>query len=191
MGSMLFVHADRLLIGSFLGAHALAYYSVCVQLAQQVHQLPASAMSILFPLISRKLHAGEHASADRVRNAGIAVNLAASLVLGLALLIAGPRLLELWMGAAFAQETGNLLRWLTAAYFLLSLNVAPYYLLMGYDEMRYVSVTSLGGAAAGVVAALLLLPAVGVTGAAQARMALGLTTLANYWRVYRPARGRA
>jgi hypothetical protein len=38
----------------------------------------------------------------------------------------------------------------------------------------------------GVLAAVILLPTLGVIGAAQARMVLGLTTLANYWRLYRP-----
>jgi hypothetical protein len=90
------------------------------------------------------------------------------------------------MGRDFAAESSHILLWLTLAYFVLSLNVAPYYLLLGHNEARYVSVTNLAGGGMGLIAAVILLPTLGVIGAAQARMVLGLATLANYWRLYRP-----
>src|SRR5205807_1118477 len=46
------IGGDVLLIGAILGSTQLAYYAVCVQLAQQVHALPAAAFSFLFPLVS-------------------------------------------------------------------------------------------------------------------------------------------
>ncbi|HEY9446141.1 MAG TPA: hypothetical protein VIQ62_03625, partial [Burkholderiales bacterium] len=86
----------------------------------------------------------------------------------------------------FAAQSSHILLWLTLAYFVLSLNVAPYYLLLGHNEARYVSVANLAGGGMGLLAAVILLPPLGVIGAAQARMVLGLTTLANYWRLFRP-----
>ncbi|HSQ03877.1 MAG TPA: oligosaccharide flippase family protein, partial [Burkholderiales bacterium] len=67
MGGLLFVHADRLLIGALLGAQAVAFYSACTQLAQQVHALPAAAMGFLFPLMSRKAHTADARALERVR----------------------------------------------------------------------------------------------------------------------------
>ncbi|MGE5526755.1 MAG: oligosaccharide flippase family protein [Rhodospirillaceae bacterium] len=186
IGSLLFVHADRLLIGALIGANAVGYYAVCTQLAQQVHALPAAAMAFLFPLISRKLQTDDGRALRRVRNYGVAVNVAISLTLGLAMMVFGPLLLALWMGRDFAANSSHILLWLTVAYFVLSLNVAPYYLLLGHDEARYVSVANLAGGGMGILAAVILLPTLGVIGAAQARLVLGLTTLANYWRLYRP-----
>lgn len=186
IGSLLFVHADRLLIGALIGAKAVGYYAVCTQLAQQVHALPAAAMAFLFPLISRKLQTDGARALVRVRDYGVAVNVAISLALGVAMALFGPWVLAVWMGEAFAAEAGHILLWLTVAYFVLSLNVAPYYLLLGHNEARYVSIANLAGGGMGVLAAIALLPTLGVIGAAQARMVLGLTTLANYWRLYRP-----
>ena len=186
IGSLLFVHADRLLIGALIGAKAVGYYAVCTQLAQQVHAVPAAAMAFLFPLISRRLQTDDGRALGRVRDYGVAVNVAISLTLGVGMIVFGPLLLALWMGEDFAANSSHILLWLTVAYFVLSLNVAPYYLLLGHDEARYVSVANLAGGGMGVAAAVVLLPMVGVIGAAQARLVLGLTTLANYWRLYRP-----
>jgi O-antigen/teichoic acid export membrane protein len=190
IGSLLFVHADRLLIGALVGAKAVGYYAVCTQLAQQVHALPAASMAFLFPLISRKLSSADASSLARVRDYGVAVNLAISLALGVGMILFGPYLLALWMGRDFAAESSAILLWLTVAYFVLALNVAPYYLLLGKNEARYVSVANLAGGGMGLVAAVILLPMLGVIGAAQARLVLGLTTLANYWRLYRPGPAR-
>lgn len=186
LGGLLFVHADRLLIGALIGATAVGYYAVCTQLAQQVHALPAAAMAFLFPLMSRRLQTHDAGSLSRVRNYGVVVNIGMSVILGILMFVAGPTLLALWMGEPFAAESSHILLWLTLAYFVLSLNVAPYYLLLGHNEARYVSVANLAGGGMGLLAAVILLPSLGVIGAAQARMVLGLTTLANYWRLYRP-----
>jgi O-antigen/teichoic acid export membrane protein len=186
IGSLLFVHGDRLLIGSLIGAKAVGYYAVCTQLAQQIHALPAAAMAFLFPLMSRKLHTGDRGSLERLRDYGVTVNVAISLTLGIGMIVFGREVLALWMGPDFAAASSTILLWLTVAYFVLSLNVAPYYLLLGHNEARYVSVANLAGGGMGVLAAIVLLPTLGVIGAAQARLVLGLTTLANYWRLYRP-----
>jgi len=186
LGALLFVHADRLLIGALVGAKAVGYYAVCTQLASQVHALPAAAMAFLFPLMSRRLQTDDAAALTRLRNYGVMVNLALSVALGLGMFVAGPTVLAWWMGAEFAAASGLVLLWLTLAYFVLSLNVAPYYLLLGHNEARYVSVANLAGGGMGILAAVILLPTLGVIGAAQARLVLGLTTLANYWRLYRP-----
>lgn len=186
IGGLLFVHADRLLIGALIGAKAVGYYAVCTQLAQQIHALPAAAMAFLFPLISRKLHTEDGRALARLRNYGVTVNVAISLTLGVGLMAFGPFILALWMGQDFASNSSHILLWLTVAYFVLSLNVAPYYLLLGHNEARYVSIANLAGGGMGVVAAVILLPTLGVIGAAQARLVMGLTTLANYWRLYRP-----
>jgi O-antigen/teichoic acid export membrane protein len=143
-------------------------------------------MAFLFPLISRKLQTHDGHALARLRNYGIAVNVAISLTLGVGLMVFGPQLLALWMGSEFAASSSHILLWLTVAYFVLSLNVAPYYLLLGHNEARYVSVANLAGGGIGVLAAVILLPTLGVIGAAQARLVLGLTTLANYWRLFHP-----
>lgn len=184
LSALLFLHADRMLVGSLLGASALAYYSVCVQLAQQIHAVPAAAMSFLFPLMSRKIEQGGQGAGLRVRDGGVALNVALSVVLGAAMLLWGRDLLGLWMGAEFARNGGEILNWLIAAFFLLSLNVAPHYLLLGRNEARFVSITNIAGGVLGLVAAFALTPFAGLLGTAQARIALGTMILVNYWKLF-------
>jgi O-antigen/teichoic acid export membrane protein len=185
IGSLLYVHADRLLIGAMLGATALGYYTVCAQLAQQLHALPAAAMSVLFPLISRKSQNANAEAIARVQTAGIGANVAMALGLGGVFLLYGDDLLRLWMGAEFARGAGDVLFWLVIAYLILALTIAPYYLLLGRNEARYASLTNLLGGIAGLAAALVLIPVAGAVGAAQARIMLGLVSFANYWKLAR------
>jgi O-antigen/teichoic acid export membrane protein len=189
IGGLLFVHADRIIIGSVLGASAVSYYTICTQLAQQVHALPAAAMSFLFPLMSRKSEAGDVAGIARVRRYGVRANILIAATLSLVLFLLGEPLLEVWMGRDFAIQAHSVFLWLVFAYFVLALNVAPHYLVLGTGHARYASVTSLVGGALGVIMAFLLVPSVGVVGAAQARLVMGVSTLANYYKLYRRPSG--
>ncbi|MGH9426552.1 MAG: oligosaccharide flippase family protein, partial [Terriglobia bacterium] len=52
---LVFSHADRLVIGALLGTSALAVYTVCLQLAQQIHGVVGAGFSVVFPAISRRM----------------------------------------------------------------------------------------------------------------------------------------
>lgn len=80
---------DRIIVGSVLGAATLASYTVCTQLAQQVHALPAAALATLFPLISRKLGAGQTRDVRRIENFSIAVSFV--IIVPLCLVLLGAR----------------------------------------------------------------------------------------------------
>jgi O-antigen/teichoic acid export membrane protein len=184
MAATLFAYADRLLVGALLGASALSYYSVCIQLAQQIHAVPAAAMSFLFPFVSRRLREVGPAGVDRARRYGILANVGLSLGLGGLMLAFGPSVLAIWMGDAFAQQSAGILPWLTFSFFLLSLSVAPYYLLLGHSQVRYMSLANLAGSGIGLFIAWLLMPFLGLVGAAFARVALGAAMLSSYWKLF-------
>jgi O-antigen/teichoic acid export membrane protein len=184
IGGLVFVHADRLLIGSWLGATPLSYYTVCTQLAQQIHALPAAAMSFLFPLISRKSQTSGREALRALRVYAVAFNVLISTVLAALLYVFAVPILTAWMGRTFAAEAGYVLHWLVIGFYLVSLNIAPHFLLLGGNGVRYVSITNVIGGLAGLAAAFVLLPVSGLLGAAQARLIMGTTTLANYWKLF-------
>lgn len=183
LAAALFQNADRMIIGAYLGAGPVAYFSVCTQLAQQIHTIPAAAMSVLLPLVSRK-SAGPAGGLRRVRRLSVLLNFMFAGVLALALFVIGPAFLVWWMGSEFAAQTGNLLTWLVLGYFVLALAVAPHFLLLGRGEARFVSLSNIVGGIATLLSALVLIPVAGLVGAAWSRLAYGPVLAVSFARLY-------
>lgn len=183
MASALFQVCDRLIVGAMLGASALAAYTVCTQLAQQVHALPAAAMAFLFPLISRRIGAGNTSGARRLRQIGVAANLAVVAVLGVILGFGSELILSIWMGEAFSSGNSSLFVWIVVAYALVAVNVAAHYLLMGHGDVQFLSIVGIVGGAASLLAMYILIPSFGLLGAAWGRALYGLVSMLAFARL--------
>lgn len=179
VGGLLFGVADRLLVGSFLGASSLAHYSVATQLAQQIHALSSAGMSVLFPKVSRKLAEKAGFSLWHIAKLTMAGNLLASGALALALLIFGNTILSLWLGTRIAESSGDALWYLTIAYWLLAINVVPHFILLGMGRIRFVAMANLGAGIVLLVAMALLVQPYGLVGIAVARILYGIIILAD------------
>jgi O-antigen/teichoic acid export membrane protein len=169
IGTVLFGVADRLLVGSLLGASSLSYYSIASQLAMQVHAVTAAGLSVIFPKVSRKLETDGRFSVWRVTRLSVAGNLLLSTVLALLLIALGPTLLQVWIGADNAAPTAGVLPWLVVAYWLLALAIVPYYILLAMGRVRFVGLTVLASGAAAIVATYVTISELGLIGAAAGR----------------------
>lgn len=178
-----FSQADRLLIAALLGTSPLAYYTICVQLAQQVHGLPAAAFDFLFPQVSARHEAGKRKSLKKVYRLAIVANLLFSVSLMLPLILAGRPILSIWMGGSFAEHSHFLLSVLAVSFFLLSLGVAPYFTLLGLGKVRFASLTNVAGGILSLAGAAVLIPLFGLPGAAAGRLLYGAVTSLNYVKV--------
>lgn len=178
IGGMLFGVADRILVGSLLGASSLTYYSIASQLAMQVHAVSAAGLSVIFPKVSRKLEGGGHFSLWRVTKLTMAGNLLLSTFVALMLLLLGPMLLHFWVGAASAAPTAQILPWLVIAYWILALNIVPYYILLGMGRMRLVGLTILSCGLAAVTAMYFAITSEGLIGTPVGRSVYALLSLA-------------
>ena len=166
LAGLLFQNIDRVLIASLLGAAPLAYYTVCLQVGQQVHGLLAAASSTLFPMTSALVGAGELQNLRVLYSRAMRsiVTLAAACWIPLYLLSSW--LLTVWMGAEFSTRAAPTLRLLALAYGgLAALTIVPYYLLHGTGHIRLNVVFGIlsGLLVAGVM--ILALPAMGLPGA--------------------------
>ena len=178
VGGVLFGVADRMLVGSLLGASSLAYFSIASQLAMQVHAITAAGVSVIFPKVSRRLEAGGEFSLRHVTVVTMGGNLLLSSLLALVLALLGPKLLSIWIGDASAGPTARILPWLVLSYWVLALNVVPYFVLLGMGRIRFVGLTVL---ASGAVAALGMYVAVskfGLIGAPVGRGIYAILSLA-------------
>ena len=178
-GGAFFGIADRMVIGALLGATNLAHYSVSMQLAQQIHGLSAAALSVIFPAVSRKVSENERFPLGNVTKMTMGVNFLASGILAFGLMVCGRTILSMWLGEKEAEASTDVLWYLSIAYWLLAINVAPHFILLGVGRMRFVALSNL---TAGVISFVTMFPLAriyGLSGVAMSRIVYGALILAN------------
>ncbi|MGS1126579.1 lipopolysaccharide biosynthesis protein [Rhodanobacter sp. UC4437_H4] len=185
LGGMLFGVADRMLVGSLLGASSLSYYSIASQLAMQVHAISAAGLSVIFPKVSRKMEGPRHFSLWRVTKLTLMANFLLSSALAFGLLSLGPAILRSWIGAASATPTAALLPWLVMAYWVLALNIVPHYILLGMGQMRLVGTTALCCGIISVAAMYFAITHKGLIGAPVGRGTYALLSLTLFFPLVR------
>lgn len=177
LAGVMFHQFDRFLIGAVLGAVPLAAYAVCLQVAQQIHALPAALFSFLLPRASRR----DEASRQTLKMTLVGVLV--SFFLGIPVILLAPRILEWWMGPTFAAEHGTLLMTLAGGYLLLSINVVPHYLNLAAGHARFISILNLIGGFATLILCVWLINGSGLWGVAASKFAYGFVLMMSYMRL--------
>ena len=152
-GAALFATTDQLMIGGLLGASELSRYSICQQIAQNVHYLPSVILQIIFPKISA---IGVQIDADRGnRYLMFATTLALffAVALGVPIILLARPIMALWINAPFAQENYVLLIILVGVHMILAFNIGAYYVLLGRGKSeKSAQIVLLAGVAQSAVA---------------------------------------
>jgi O-antigen/teichoic acid export membrane protein len=184
IASVAFGTVDRIVVGRFLGMAAAAEFTIYLQLSQLIHFVPSSLFTFSFPLFSRLSSAG---STARGEIAGY-YRKYRRMIAGIALLFATvicafhSQLLALFAGSSFHPQNQAAFILLICSFFLLSCNIAPYYLLLGLGASKPVSLISSGSMLGSLVFLMVLLPqGFGLEAAALARLAYAFGTLALVW----------
>lgn len=178
VGGALFGVADRMLIGSLLGASSLTYYSIASQLALQIHAISAAGLSVIFPKVSRALESGGNFSLGRFTRITTIGSFLFSTSLAVVLLLLGPDILYFWIGREAAEQPARILPWLVVAYWMLSMNTVFYYLLLGMGRIRFISVTVIISGISAAVAVYFAISAFGLIGAPAGRAIYAILSLA-------------
>jgi O-antigen/teichoic acid export membrane protein len=179
-GSLAFGLADRFIIGSMIGATALAHYSVASQLAQPIHAFPAAGTSVIFPKISAAVARGDTDRLRQLLRTALLLLVLAVTTAGGLLLVLRTVILSAWLGPDTAAAAAPTLGLLCVAFWLLALIVLPHYVLLGLGRFRFVALTNL---AAGVVTVVVMVWAAGrygIEGVAAARIVYGVILMANF-----------
>jgi len=177
IGGVMFGTADRMLIGSMLGASSLTYYAIASQLAMQTHAVSAAGLSVIFPKVSRKLESGGSFSLLRFTGITTVGNLVLSTSIAVVLIVIGPPFLRFWVGPESAGPASQLLPWLVVAYWILSLNSVSYYLLLGLGRIRFISLTVVTSGIFAVIAVYFAIDNIGLIGAPAGRAAYACISL--------------
>jgi O-antigen/teichoic acid export membrane protein len=165
--------ADRFLVGYMLGAHALAYYSICVQAALPIHGIAAAGLQVLFPYLSARLGVLSIAAMRQRFAAAFSVNVAIVAILAMPLIFGSRYVLRLWMGQDFATHASVILSITACGFALLGLNVTGFYMFMAMGRIKLLALVNTAGAAAMLIAIAILAPRFGIVGAAAGRLLYG------------------
>jgi O-antigen/teichoic acid export membrane protein len=185
LGGMMFNQMDRLLIGATLGAAPLAYYTICVQLAQQVHGITAAGFNFIFPVMSTSLARGERTGLRETYRYGSWANIAVGTLLALPLILFSGWILTIWVGPQVAARASMILAILAITYLILAVNVVPHNALLALGRVRFVSFMNLAGGALSLLLMAVLIPPMGLAGAALGRLAYGPIISVNRFQVTR------
>jgi O-antigen/teichoic acid export membrane protein len=185
LGGVIFAQFDRILLGIYLGAGAVAPYSLCVQFSQPIAGLSGSGLNFLFPYLARSSETMSKEVLRRTVLKAFACNLAAVGICAGMLLLAGDRLMRLWAGAAVAQSAVKILPLVVLGSALIGISVTGFYALQALGLFRTVAIINLGSRAAMLPIMILLLRETGLHGLAVSRACLGAVALLVYVPLWR------
>jgi O-antigen/teichoic acid export membrane protein len=180
VGGLIFAQFDRIFLGVALGSVAVAPYALCVQFTQPLYALTASALSFLFPYLSRQ---AATLSGDALRRVLLKAFLCDLAIVGCCAVLlgaAGDRLIRLWAGAEVAQTASSIFPSILMGSALAGLSVTGTYAMQALGLFRTVAGLSLGGRAAMLLVMVDLLHRMGLEGLAIARVGYGAVALLVY-----------
>ncbi len=159
----LYTRADIYLVGLLLGAAPAGAYGMARQVATPVRQVWQSFDSLLVPAVSKVIGRDGAAGAAEALASASRLILVVQLPLLIAMLAIGQPLMS-WLGPGFEAGAWALVILGTAEVLQSALGIGD--LIFVYLKPRIGLYLTLASIAAGVVAALVLIPPFGITGAA-------------------------
>lgn len=176
IAGMVYSNVDRFVIVVVLGPSALGVYGVCIQLAQNIHYGLAAVAHSLFPRVSMLSAQGASQSSDHkkeLRNLYLLVCRLVSVtavVIGSLMAVFSYQILDIWVGSEFAEKGYFVLSLLSISFGWFAANsIVTYYTLNGLGLARLQAGVSATGSVIMTVASLILVPALGLIGAAVVR----------------------
>ena len=142
LGSHVFSSADKLLIGSFLGASELARYNICTQIPQYVFSISNSFMSTLFPLISAKQAKNKEGTNYIPLKQVLSLCIISTLPL-LFIYVISNHILTIWINEDFSNNNYSLFIALIGIFFILSVSIPFHYILMGLGKIKLITIASI------------------------------------------------
>jgi O-antigen/teichoic acid export membrane protein len=160
-----------LLITRLLGAANGAYFAVPYQIYSQMVSAFGAMTSVLFPAFSALKVRNDYIDSSRLfETSNHFVTWAAS-VLGVSVFILAPDILRLWLGEDFSATATTPLRLFMILGVIVSMNTTAYFLLLGHGRIRLLTALHIGNALVVLGLIIILVPYLGLIGAALAYVA--------------------
>lgn len=124
------LYVDRFIIGILLSIGAVAYYTAPFDMVSRLVFIPTSIAGVLFPAFAISMARDPDRTA-LLLSRGVKYTFLMILPIVLMIVCFAPEILRVWLGAAFAEHSTSVLRWLAMGILLNAITVIPFSLLQG------------------------------------------------------------
>lgn len=162
------VYIDRFILAALVGVAAVGYYTAPFDAIMRLLIIPASLMGAVYPKVSAMLAVKDHRSVEVVYSQAVRKTFLMLILPALVIGIAGPALLELWLGEAFAAEALVAVRVLAVGVFFHAMSKVPSIFMMAFGRPEVIAKLGLLELVIHLPVAWVLISRFGVTGAALA-----------------------
>ena|GEM_PF-4183651 len=132
LACLMLMQIDRLVVGAYLGAASIAYYSIPQSLAQQLAHMATSMTEPLFPRLSQMLATRDHEGARNLYRRGTRLLVwFISTAVGCVIVMCD-LLFRFWLGAEFAARAAPIMRWLALGWGLTAVSVVGVFALNAF-----------------------------------------------------------
>lgn len=133
--SPLMYYLDRFVLSAFAGASVVAFYAAPSEAINKTLALPGSVARALFPMLA----SANAEEASRMRRMAILIQAGLGLSLLLIMLLFGDQIAGLWLGQAYAEESGLIMKILVFGVLFNALGMIP---LIELQAMGHSNVTA-------------------------------------------------
>jgi O-antigen/teichoic acid export membrane protein len=181
---MVIYYTDNLIVGTFVSAAAVTFFSIGGSILDYLRQVVASVTTIFMPLASSFEARGEHSELRRLLIQGTRFALFISLPIALALYFRGHTFIELWMGPQYAQVSGRIVRILLLAQIFSIANFTSGNIAFGIAKHRPYALAVLAESIANLTLSILLVKRMGMTGVAWGTVIPNFVVHLLFWPRY-------
>lgn len=168
IAALLINQLDRFLIGTMMAVGWISYYAAAAMPAGWILRIAMLAGPVMLPAASELESSGDTDRLRRLLVQGSRYILICCLPLTALLVVMPEQVLRLWMGAEFAERGAASMLLLAVGSCCQGAAMAPAMVLMGIGMARLIAVITLGAGAISTGLCILLIPRLGITGAAAA-----------------------
>jgi O-antigen/teichoic acid export membrane protein len=128
--SPLMVTFDRFLLGSLVSISAVTYYATPFDVVTKLFIIPAALSGVLFPAFASSF-AEDSSKARRIYDRSVKYTAVVMFPIVLVVVAFAREGLQIWLGAAFADQGTKVLQWLAIGVFLNSVAHVPFAFIQG------------------------------------------------------------
>lgn len=167
IGIQLSFQTDSLVIGGFMDVGHIAYFTVASSLPLYLMQFVIAIGAVVMPTATKCLATGDMATLREVCLKWSKIAYSLTLMVGIYLLVLGPRFLGWWVGPSFEAPAGSVLRILMLSYLVyLPVRGVAQAILMGIEKQKRPTIAFLATGLVNLVLSIALVGPLGLDGVA-------------------------
>jgi O-antigen/teichoic acid export membrane protein len=175
---------DNLVVGAFVSASAVTFYSIGNSLCRYTQQLVAAMTATFTPAASTYDAAGDTSSLRALYYNGTRATMAFSLPILITLIIRGDNFIGLWMGPQYSRISGTVLSILAIALIFSLQNTPATSIALGIEKHKTVAMWAVGEAFANLALSIVLAYKIGIYGVAIGTLIPSLAVNLILWPRY-------